>query len=101
VSQLQTYGRRVDASYMSRWPLYHITEGGHVKREQGLLVPGDLVCHENIISNRANGRGLVVAITDDEVVVLWALEPNTNPMAYEEDFYIPVAAVHVTLVPAK
>lgn len=44
----------------------------------------------------AGGLGVIVACNDDEVSVLWSVEPRTlryDPLSVEEDIYIPVRNV--------
>lgn len=59
----------------------------------GRFAPGDCVVHSS-----GTGYGMVVALNDDDLSVLWSEEPrivqaealNYNPLAVDEDIYIPV-----------
>ena len=107
MSVLRTYQRRLDPTGSTRWPLYSITEGGHVKRQQGTLAPGELVCHDTGLdsSGRGMGRGMVVAVCSEEVAVLWSVEPTAalnlkyDPLAYDDDIWVPVNASAPAYVP--
>ena len=78
MSILRTYGRSGDVfgdpDIGSRWPLYRLSnEDWSVDKEAKGLAPGDWVCH---INGGGTGRGIVVAINDDEVAVLWSIDPQ-------------------------
>lgn len=59
----------------------------------GRFAPGDCVTHSN-----GSGYGMVVALRGDDLSVLWSDDPiviqpealQYNPLAVEEDIYVPV-----------
>jgi hypothetical protein len=55
----------------ARWPLYVLDDAGKPNKRKRRLAPGDWVTH-----HEQGGKGIVVAITRDEVSVLWSIEPE-------------------------
>lgn len=83
---LQAYDRDHTTDGLPDWPLYHLDdEGRPVKHAPDLpFRPGDTVCH---VRKGGTGYGTVVAISDDQVVVLWSEEPAPDPFG---SFVLPV-----------
>jgi len=75
---LQTYAKDHFTDDQPDWPLYHLDgEGRPVKHAPDLpFRPGDTVCH---VRKGGTGYGTVVAISDDQVMVLWSEEPAPEP----------------------
>ena len=74
MSTLKTYKRRIDRTYSACWPLYVLDDKCRVKERQGQPTPGDMVCYDVGFS----GRGMVIAINSDTILVLWACEPGSD-----------------------
>lgn len=55
------------------WPFKHLYA---TEENKGVLEPGDWVFHE-----KYEGVGMIVAITDDEVSILWSQEPKQDPFS--------------------
>lgn len=75
---LKTYVRDRVVDEWTDWPLHHLDdEGRPVKNASDLpFRPGDTVCH---VREGGTGYGTVVAVSDDQVMVLWSEEPAAEP----------------------
>ena len=75
---LKSYARDHVTDGSPDWPLYHLDdEGRPIKTAPDLpFEPGDTVCH---VRRGGTGYGTIVAVSEDEVVVLWSEEPAESP----------------------
>ncbi len=75
MSILRTYQREdsfrsdLEAQPTGQWPLYHLNVDLTVNKDLRDFAPGDWACHVN---GSGTGRGIVVAVTEDEIAVLWS-----------------------------
>ena len=67
---LKTYDRILTPP-PAHWPLYPLKENGKPNKARKRLRPGDWVTHRE-----QGGKGLIVAVSADEVSVLWSVEPK-------------------------
>jgi hypothetical protein len=52
------------------------------------LAPGTFVQHHQ----DARSFGMVVARIEQQLLVLWSVSPRVNPLAFNEDWYVPKKA---------
>jgi hypothetical protein len=100
---LRTYDRSYDLHGTSMpWPFYIIGEDGEIKTVDetlSIFVPAMTFAPGEWVTHRGNGgRGIIVAVNDDSLTVLWSIEPREDIGAFTKFAFPLMRRVYPQLV---
>lgn len=76
MSTIQTYVREYIDGKAAHFPVWKLLDEKPIKDPTIILQPGDTVCHTT-----RGGYGMVVAVHDDVIVILWSEAPAPDTFA--------------------